>query len=190
MEQNIESTIKEKIYVIPLRKKTINTARYKRSKKAINEIKKFIARHLKIYDKDYKKIKIDVFLNEYIWKRGARKPPAKVKVKTIEEDNSIKVELVDLPKDLLFKKQRLEKRGMKIQDNLKKKETLEEKERKEEEKKEEIKETEEKKEELEKKKAAVIKSTQQFERATAKMKKHLTKQDKQPKRQRRMALQK
>jgi large subunit ribosomal protein L31e len=185
-EKEINNRIneKEKIYVINLRKNLISTPRYKKTNKAINEIKRFLVRHLKIYDKDYERIKIDPFLNEYLWKRGAKKPPLKIKVRVIEEGNLMKVQLVDLPRDLLFKEQKLEKIESKEKEKIKTKEEQEVK-------KEEITlEKEEKKEEMEEKKASVIESTQQFEKETAKMKKHLTKESKQPKRQRRMALQK
>ena len=49
----------ERIYVIPLRKKVKVVPRYKKANKAIRTIKEFLVRHMKIRDRDLRKIKID-----------------------------------------------------------------------------------------------------------------------------------
>ena len=66
---------------------------------------------MKVYDRDLNKIKIDKYLNEYLWFRGIRKPPYKVTVKAKKEGDFVKVELADLPDKLKFKKAREEKRS-------------------------------------------------------------------------------
>ena len=71
----------EREYVIPLRKAFIKAAQYERTGKAIKEIKKFIARHMKIPEKDVSKVKLDVFFNNDLWFRGRKHPPAKIKEK-------------------------------------------------------------------------------------------------------------
>lgn len=180
----------EREYTIPLREKSRVVPRYKKTPKTIRTIKEFLIRHMKIYDKDLKKIKLDKYLNEYLWSRGIKNPPHKIKVKAIKEGEIVKVELVELPEKLRFKKAREEKIEKKTKEVVekKKKEELEEKIKKEVEKPEE--KPEEKIEEKEKK-AAVVEAGKELEKVAAKQMKHLAGgKVKEPKRQRRMALQK
>ena len=59
-KENKTETIKiEREYVIPLREKCRVSPRYKKTPKAIRVIKEFIIRHMKVYDRDLNKIKID-----------------------------------------------------------------------------------------------------------------------------------
>ena len=67
----------------PLRKKIRVSPRYKKTNKAIKIVKEFLARHMKIRDRDLKKIKLDTYLNEFLWSRGIRNPPHKIRVKAI-----------------------------------------------------------------------------------------------------------
>lgn len=100
----------EREYVIPLRSKYMHVPRYKKTPKAIKTVKEFLARHMKIRDRDLNKIKLDKALNEYLWFRGIKNPPHKVKVKaTIDSQGFVRAELVDLPDKLKFKKIREEK---------------------------------------------------------------------------------
>ncbi|MFH1325501.1 MAG: 50S ribosomal protein L31e [archaeon] len=176
----------EREYTIPLRWKWMKVPRYKRANKAVKAIKEFLARHMKIYDRDLKKIKIDKYLNEFVWFRGIKNPPAKIKVKATKEGDIVRVGLSEMPDKLKFKKAREEKREEKALEKSKKKK----KEEKPEEKPEEIKETEEQKKEAEEKKTASIESMEKLEKAKSKEMKHQTKQSKQPKHQQRVALQK
>ena len=162
MAEKEDKVVLEREYIVPLRRKFLRTPKYKRVPKAVKALKQFIVRHMKVYDKDFNKIKIDKFLNEELWFRGIRKPLGKVKVKARKfESGIVKVELVELPSALKFKKEKEEKVGKEIE---KKRE-----EKKVEEKKEEVKEDEqllekvgkteikeeEKKEEVEKEKATM-----------------------------------
>ncbi len=109
-----ESTEKiEREYVIPLREKCRPVARYKKTNKAVKSVKEFLARHMKIRDRDLNKIKLNIHLNEFLWARGIKNPPHKVKVKAVKEGDIVNVELVDYPDKLKFKKLRLEKREQK-----------------------------------------------------------------------------
>jgi len=96
---------------------------------------------MKIYDRNLKKIKFDKYLNEFIWFRGIKNPPAKIKIKVIKEGEIIKAELSELPNKLKFKKLREEKIEKKAEESKKKKpkEELEEKTEKKTEKTEEQK---------------------------------------------------
>jgi large subunit ribosomal protein L31e len=181
----------EREYVIPLRDKWKRVPRYKRANKAVKAIKEFLVRHMKIRDRDLKKVKIDEYLNQEIWFKGIKNPPSKVKVKVIKENGVVKVELHTLPKKLKFKKAREEKREIKAVEEKKAKETPTMKEKLEEAKNAEVpeEEKEEKKVEAKEKKSAVVEAGERMEKAAAKKVKHETKGDaKQPKHQQRKAL--
>ena len=114
----------EREYVIPLREKSRPVPRYKKTPKAVKTIKEFLVRHMKIRDRDLKKIKIDPFLNEILWFRGIKKHPHKIKVKAIQKAEIVEVYAVDMPKYLEFKKTRLAKRETDAQEAAEKKKTL------------------------------------------------------------------
>lgn len=192
----------EREYVIPLREKCRPVPRYKKTNKAVKTIKEFLAKHMKIYDRDLRKIKINMYLNEFLWFRGIRKPPYKVKVKAIKEGDIVKVELAEMPDKLKFKKIREEKREKKATEGLEKskstlekakeamkkpkesKEEKEEREKKEEEKEEKAKDEQEKK-------SAVVEAGQKRQKQQAKKQKKTTGgKTKQPKRPVRVAMNK
>ena len=78
----------ERVYTIPLRnvksmKRTI------RAPRAIREVKYFLQKHMKADE-----VKIDASINEYIWERGLKKIPSKIKVKAVvveDEDDEEKI---------------------------------------------------------------------------------------------------
>ena len=196
----------EREYVIPLRREWSKVPRYKRAKKAGKAVKEFLARHMKVYDKDLDKIKLDKYVNEEIWHRGIKKPPVKIKVKAIKDSKGIvHVELSEMPEKLKFKKAKEEKREKKAEEVKTKHVHAHEEKHKHEEIKGE-KKSEEKsqkaepldtssassqsKEEAEEKKAATVESMEKMEKEMSKKMKHQTKQSKEPKRQFRKALQK
>ena len=135
---------------------------------SVKTIKEFLARHMKVRDRDLNKIKIDKYLNELVWSRGIKHPPAKVKVKAVKESGSdiVRVEIAEMPENLKFKKAREEKRERKAAEGVKKEEKKTEKV---EEKKTE--EAEEKKEEKEKKES-VIEAGEMANKEAAKQSKH------------------
>ena len=101
----------EREYIVPLRKGWLKVPPYKRGNKAVKTLKEFIARHMKVYDRDLRKINVEVDLNNEIRFRGMTKPPAKIKVKAKKFDNdTVSVELVDLPKHIEFKRMREKKK--------------------------------------------------------------------------------
>lgn len=85
----------ERIYTVPL-SKAYSTVRTKRARKAISILKLFTARHMKV---DVDNVKISSGVNSLIWKRGIQKPPRKIKVKMVKEENDgnpiVKVMLLD-----------------------------------------------------------------------------------------------
>jgi len=165
----------EREYIIPLREKTRPASRYKKTPKAIKSIKEFLVRHMKIRDRDLNKIKIDKYLNEYLWNRGIKNPVHKVKVKAIKQGEIVRVELVNVPDKLKFKKLREEKLGKSAAEAVQRKKSLMQKAKesiKQEDKKEEL--SEEKKEEEKEKEKAVEEVGKQIEENLHKQKKHET----------------
>ena len=167
----------EREYIIPLREKCRVVPRYKKVNKAIKTIKEFLARHMKVRDRDLRKIKLDKYLNEMIWLRGIKKPPIKVKVKATKEGDIVKAELIDFPDNLKFKKLREEKKEKEGEEISKRKktETKAEEKTKVEKTGEEKKEDKEKKTEEKEKKASVVEAGAKLEKAEAKKTKHSTK---------------
>ena len=80
----------ESVYVIPLIKtKTVPTT--ERSRRAIKEIRAYVARHMKAEEDS---VWIDPKVNESIWARGKTAPPSKVRVKAVRfEDGLVEVSL-------------------------------------------------------------------------------------------------
>lgn len=177
----------EREYIIPLRHRWKIVPRYKRTNKAVKAIKEFLVRHMKIRDRDLSKIRIDKYLNEAMWARGIRSPPSKIRVLAVKDGDIVTVTAVSLPNSIKFKKIRKEKAESSAKEIAKKKK--EEKAAEGEAPKAE--ENAEKKEEEKENKAAVVEAGKEMEKAAAKQMKHEQRKDaKQPKRQRRMALQK
>ncbi|MBS3071947.1 50S ribosomal protein L31e [Candidatus Pacearchaeota archaeon] len=105
-----KTNVLEREYVIPLRKEFLKVPQYRRAGRAIKTIKAFIAKHMKVQDRDVSKVKLDMYLNNEMWFRGRRKPLSKVKVKARKEGDIVKVELAEMPKELRFLKLKHAKR--------------------------------------------------------------------------------
>jgi len=164
----------ERQYIIPLREKCRPVPRYKKTNKAIKTIKEFLARHMKIRDRDLNKIKLDKYLNEAVWARGIKNPPSKIKVTAVIENGIVRAELAEFSEKLKFKKIKEEKREQKAAEAGTKKKTLLEKAKKakEESEKPASEEEKEKKNQESEKKSAVIEAGKQMEKAAAKQMKH------------------
>lgn len=159
----------EREYIVPLRKGWLKVPKYKRANKAVKTLKEFIARHMKVYDRDLRKVKIGVILNNEIRFRGMKKPLNKVKVMAKKFDNDIvKVELIEIPNHIKFAKLREEKKLAELE---KKAKGEEKKEKKEEKPAEETQDAKEKKEAS--KEESLMQAKQQ-----AKEMKHITKDKK------------
>jgi len=80
----------EHIYTIPLRK-TWSLPRPKRSPYALREIRRYIARHKKVEEKN---VWIDPPVNESIWRRGIENPLRRIRVRAVKfEDDLVEVTL-------------------------------------------------------------------------------------------------
>jgi len=180
----------EKEYIVPLRAGWMKAVRYKKTNKAVRTLKEFLARHMKIYDRDLNKIKLDIHLNEFLWSRGIKNPPARVSVKAIKEGDIVRVELLSPSEHLKFKKNRLNKRAEKAVSSAKKK-PMKEEAGKSADKGIKAEPSEGDKKEAKEKKTAIVEAGVKQAKAEAQIAKHTTKgKSNQPKHQKRMALQK
>ena len=159
----------EREYIIPLRKSTNKVPSYKKTNKAVRTIKEFLAKHMKVEDRNLDNVRIDKYLNEMIWHRGIKHPPSKIKVKAIKEDGIVRVEAVEYPTNLKFKKLRAEKVESQSKEIAKKKKA--EKVEAPEEAKTEAEKIEEKED-----KKSTIEGEEKIEKALAKEEKHTTKE--------------
>jgi len=162
----------EREYIIPLRHRWKIVPRYQRTNKAVKAVKEFLVRHMKIRDRDLDKIKIDKYLNETLWHRGIKNPPAKIKVLAIKEGDIVRVKAVDMPQNIKFKKLREEKvetKSKKIAEKKKEEKKAEEVETPK------VEEENEKKKEEKENKAAVVEAGAEIEKEAAKKEKHTTK---------------
>jgi len=134
----------EREYIVPLRSGWLKVPGYKRATKAVKTLKEFMVRHMKVYDRDLRKIKVDVLVNNEIRFRGMKHPPASIKVKAIKYENGeVAVKLVELPKHIEFE---LARKAKKEAEMIAKEKAKPEEAKKTEEKKEETKDSEEKEE--------------------------------------------
>lgn len=104
----------ERTYIIPLRREWLKAPKYKRAKRAVNALKNFLCRHMKV-EKHLasKQIKLGPKLNLEIWKRGIKNPPPRVKVNVSKNDKGIVyAELFGAPKFEEKKAAPEEKKGM------------------------------------------------------------------------------
>ncbi len=145
----------ERTYVIPLRSEWLKIPKYKRAKKAVNSVKSFLVKHMKVEEEN---IKLGIALNLELWKHGIKNPPHKIKVNVQKDDKGVlKVQLFGVPFEV---KEEKKEKGLKdkvletvgIKKDEKKEETVKEVKQKvkegEKEIKKELKKLDEKTEEL------------------------------------------
>ena len=87
---SLNETPEESIYTVNFRKAWI-TPEYKRTNRVVGILREFAKRHMKTDD-----IKIDQYLNRYLWMRGKRNPPRKIRVRmTKDETDTVVVSLYE-----------------------------------------------------------------------------------------------
>jgi len=107
----------ERTYNVPLRSEWLKVPRWRRTKRAVAALRKFLIKHTKTPD-----VRLSRWINEAIWVNGAKNPPHHLKVKVtkltekIDTDTFeyIDVELTQIPK----KAERIEKKKKAILDKL------------------------------------------------------------------------
>ena len=129
------SKMVERIYNIPLRREWLKSPKWKRSKKAISAIESYLLKHTKVPE-----IKLSRWINEAVWEKGSKNPPAKITLKVnIDKEKKIaRAELAEMPakaKRKLERKKKEEEKAKKVEEKKPKIEEPAEKEEKTEEKK-------------------------------------------------------
>jgi large subunit ribosomal protein L31e len=98
-----EEIVEEKIYTIPLAKATVRPPK-KRAPRAIQLIREFITKHMKIEMKveeeeeegELPKLIISSEVNEKVWGKGIEKPPRKIRVRAAKDsDGNVTVYLAE-----------------------------------------------------------------------------------------------
>ena len=116
----------ERTYNIPLRKEFQKAPSYKRAKKAVSAVRKFLMKHMKT-----EQVKVGKYLNLEIWKDGIKNPPHHVKVVAKKDSEGIVfAELEGAPEEKVEKKEEEKKTGEKPEadkDKARKSEVKEEK---------------------------------------------------------------
>lgn len=79
----------ERIYTIPLRA-VFEAPKPRRANKAVRVVKDFLARHMKAKD-----VRIDGSINEALWENSREKPPRRIKVKAVKEEDKVTATLVE-----------------------------------------------------------------------------------------------
>lgn len=105
----------ERTYTIQLRKGWLSVPRWRRAKRAIAEVQTFLKRHTKS-----KEVKIDSWVNNMIWGKGAKNPPSKITLKVSFDKDKAVAELPELPS----KAKRLREAVKQTEDKRKKKSLL------------------------------------------------------------------
>jgi large subunit ribosomal protein L31e len=98
-----EEIVEERVYTIPLAKATVRPPK-KRAPRAIQLIRDFITKHMKIEMKveedeeegELPKLIISSEVNEKIWARGIEKPPRRIRVRAAKDsDGNVTVYLAE-----------------------------------------------------------------------------------------------
>ncbi|MDG6221843.1 MAG: 50S ribosomal protein L31e [Candidatus Bathyarchaeota archaeon] len=86
--------VEERFYTIPLRNAWISP-RKKRAPKAARIVRKFVAKHMKVSaeavdeDEEPERVVIDNEVNEKLWSRGIEKPPRKIRVRVVKDNEGV-----------------------------------------------------------------------------------------------------
>jgi large subunit ribosomal protein L31e len=76
--------MEKRIHTIPLRKEFNKVSKWRRSKKAVTALRDYVKKHYRMDS-----VVIGKELNEKIWSRGNKKPPARVKVVALKKDDKV-----------------------------------------------------------------------------------------------------
>ena len=95
----------ERTYNVPLRKGYRLVPRWRKTKKAVDTLRVFLAKHMKSKD-----VKLSKELNEHVWKHGIKNPPHHVKV-TVSKDEKgvVKADLFGVKKKTVAPKKEVKK---------------------------------------------------------------------------------
>lgn len=103
----------ERIYNVNLRREILKVSKWRRAERAVRALRAFVERHMKVSED---KIKLSERLNNYLWHRGAKNPPTKIRIIAKKlEDGRVEVDVYELTskKEREEIKERVEKREKK-----------------------------------------------------------------------------
>src|SRR3972149_2450001 len=80
----------EKIFTIPLRK-AFDTERTHRTRKAVDLVREFLEKNMKSED-----VKIGKSINELMWERGIQKPPRRVRIHAVKDNDVVYAEIIGI----------------------------------------------------------------------------------------------
>jgi len=104
----------ERIYVVPLRRDFVKVANYKKARRAVKTLKEFLAKHMKVENRDTRNVRLDNHLNQELWYRGIKNPLHKIKVKAVKKEGIVYAELAELPDVVKYRMQKQEKVNNKV----------------------------------------------------------------------------
>jgi len=73
----------ERVYTVPLGRAWIGQ-KYRRAELAVRELRRFTKRHMKPEE-----VIIETEVNEFIWARGIKNPPRKIRVRMSRDDEGL-----------------------------------------------------------------------------------------------------
>lgn len=88
-KQESSKFVLERAYNVPLRRESRKVANWRRTQKAAKGLKEFLAKHMKVENRDVRLVKIGRYANEYLWRHGIRNPPHHIKVVAKKDDKGI-----------------------------------------------------------------------------------------------------
>ncbi|MBU0586639.1 50S ribosomal protein L31e [Candidatus Micrarchaeota archaeon] len=83
--------VEERNYTVPLGK-AYDSIRTKRVRKAVKLVQTFVARHSKVAAVN---VRLSNALNSALWARGIQKPPRKIRIKVVKEEEKARAYLMD-----------------------------------------------------------------------------------------------
>lgn len=102
----------------------MKVARWRRAERAVRALRSFIQRHMKVEEE---KVKLSERLNEYLWHRGAKNPPTKIRVVAKKlEDGKVEVDIYEVEEGKLKRKGEKGKEERREEGEKKEKEGVEE----------------------------------------------------------------
>jgi|TARA_B100001971_G_scaffold129150_1_gene119186 large subunit ribosomal protein L31e len=95
------ANVLERTYNVPLRREWLKVPKYRRAKRAVAALQKFLVKHMKTEN-----VKIGKYANLEIWKNGIKSPPHHINVKVNKDSEGVAVaELVGAPEEKKVEKE-------------------------------------------------------------------------------------
>ena len=83
MSSEEAKVVEERLLTVPLRRAYYGT-RWRRVEKAVRLLKEHVARHMNASE-----VRLSTEVNEALWARGAEKPPRRLRVKAVKDEEGV-----------------------------------------------------------------------------------------------------